>query len=208
MIYRDKRQLLTAMIRRGDSVLDIGFLGENISREGVPNWAHDIIKSLSDDVYGLDMALPDAYRADARYAEGNAETFTIGKKFDVIFAGDIIEHLSNPGLFLERCRMHLKEGGKLVITTPNAFNLFNIAEKFTKYEPTSNHDHTCYYNLKTLRQLLNKNGMRTVDTGYVYHLGFTHRESWKKRVLNAVYYVLSKCTDKFVETLVVVAQPL
>ena len=40
---------------------------------------------------------------------------------------------------------------------------------------------------------------------YLYTLGYKHRESWKKKFLNLIYLILSKFTDKFIETLVVVS---
>ena len=39
--------------------------------------------------------------------------------FDVVVAGDLIEHFMNPQRFLSEARRVLKKGGKLVIATPN-----------------------------------------------------------------------------------------
>nr|WP_172632601.1 methyltransferase domain-containing protein [Methanotorris igneus] len=47
----------------------------------------------------------------------------LNKKFDVIVAGEIIEHLENPGLFLDKVKEFLKEDGILIITTPNMLSL-------------------------------------------------------------------------------------
>ena len=40
-------------------------------------------------------------------------------EFDVITMSHLIEHVPNPIKFMAECRKHLKEGGKLVIRTPN-----------------------------------------------------------------------------------------
>ena len=39
--------------------------------------------------------------------------------FDVIFLGDIIEHVSNPRALLAECKRILKHDGTLIISTPN-----------------------------------------------------------------------------------------
>jgi len=184
----------------------VGFLGQGI-REGDPKWPHTIITSLASEVYGLDLSLPEKYKKYPRYLEASAEAFSFPVKFDGIFAGDLIEHLSNPGLFLQCCKKHLKPGGSLILTTPSAFNLFNLAEKLTKREPTVNPDHTMYFNGKTLKKLLEKNGMAVKEISFLYSLEYAHKESLKKKLLNVVYKLLSLFTDKFVETLVVVAIP-
>jgi 2-polyprenyl-3-methyl-5-hydroxy-6-metoxy-1,4-benzoquinol methylase len=43
--------------------------------------------------------------------------------FDVVVAGDIIEHLSNPGLMLDGIRSRLATNGRVIISTPNAFGV-------------------------------------------------------------------------------------
>jgi len=47
----------------------------------------------------------------------------LNKKFNVIVAGEIIEHLENPGLFLDNIKNFLNDDGILIITTPNIFLL-------------------------------------------------------------------------------------
>ncbi len=62
--------------------------------------------------------------------QGNVETATLeplgGRPFDVIVAGEIIEHLENPGLFLRACRPLLSAEGSLIITTINAYCWFRF----------------------------------------------------------------------------------
>ncbi len=205
-MYHDKSELIEREIRADETVLDVGFLGQGIKSDSA-RWPHALLKKKAKEVYGLDLVLDSEYRNDPHYMEASAEDFSTPVRFDVVFAGDLIEHLSNPGLFLARSREVLKSGGRLIMTTPNAFNLFNLAEKLTKREPTVNPDHTCYFNDKTLSVLLQKNGMRVEKVDYLYTLGYEHKESWKKKALNAIYALLSRFTTKFAETLVVIATP-
>jgi len=171
------------------------------------HWIHGSLLRASDEVYGIDLDFdPSKLTNPSRYRKASAEDFDFEERFDVIFASEVIEHLSNPGLFLASCARNLRDGGRLMITTPNCFNLYNIAEKFSKSEPTVNKDHTCYFNSKTLLRLLAKNGWEAEKIAFIYSLDIEFKESWKKKVLNVLYAGASRFTPKFLETLVVVAK--
>lgn len=206
-IYQNKRALINAVIQTEDTVLDIGFYGQGITAHSTDS-AHYLLKKRAKEVWGVDLEFDNAVVDDpTHYIHGNAESFSVTHTFSVVFAGDLIEHLSNPGLFLDTTKKHLVPGGRLVLTTPNTFNLFNLTEKLSKDEPTVNPDHTFYFNKKTLRVLLQKNGWEIESVDYLYSLGELHTESWKKKILNILYKILSLWTPKFIETLVVVAHP-
>lgn len=207
-LFRTKRDLIEALIAPSDTVLDIGFWGQGTSVDS-PEWVHTLLRARAKEVWGIDIEYDESRLpgSSLHYRRASAESFSLPEQFSVLFAGDLIEHLSNPGLFLARAKEHLATGGRLILSTPNAFNLFNIAEKFSKGEPTVNRDHTCYFNEKTLRQLLRKNGWRVTQVHWVYSLGTLHKESWKKQILNVFYALLARVTPRFIETIVVVAEP-
>lgn len=205
-IFKNKKDLIKKLVHPTDEVLDVGFWGQGTGPSSA-NWPHRLLQKSAKNVFGVDLDYDEKFIEDReKYKRLNAENFDFERNFDVIFAGDLIEHLSNPGLFLDSCKKHLSEDGRLIITTPNAFNLFNLAEKLSKPEPTVNKDHTMYFNTKTLKVLLEKNGWDILSIDYLYRLDTTHKESWKKKILNSFYYVASLLTTKYVETLVVVAQ--
>lgn len=206
-VFINKADLIEHLFNAEDAVLDVGFWGQGTTIDKA-TWPHALLKKKASVVYGLDLEI-DVSRLEhpERYLEASAEDFSFDRKFNTIFAGDLIEHLPNPGLFLDRCRDHLEDNGRLILTTPNCFNLFNLTEKLSKDEPTVNKDHTRYFNRKTLKVLLAKCGYELCSVHYVYTLEYDHKESWKKKVLNAIYALVSKFTPKFLETLVVVAVP-
>jgi len=93
----------------------------------------------------------------------SAETFTLPHKFDTIVAGELIEHLSNPGLFLERAKKHLTEGGRLVLTTPYPFSLLYTLYALFKFPKTcQNPEHTCWFCPRTIGELARRSGFRIV----------------------------------------------
>lgn len=46
------------------------------------------------------------------------EEFPEVLKFDNVVALDVIEHVDDPEAFIEKCRRHLKPGGRIVLMTP------------------------------------------------------------------------------------------
>ncbi len=205
---RNKVELLDKFIQKDKSVLDVGFWGQGKTHES-PTWPHKLIKDRSQEVYGVDIVFDESIipaNELSKYQKTLAEDFKFERKFDIIFAGDLIEHLVNPGLFLENAKEHIAQNGKLILTTPNTFNLFVLAGKLAHFEPVVNSDHTFYFNSKTIKTLLEKCGCEVESFGYMYTLEYTHKESLKKKILNVLYYILSTFTPKFYETMIVVAK--
>lgn len=207
--FFNKVDVLHHLINPNDVVLDVGFWGQGITWES-EQWPHKLLRNRAKEVWGIDIVYdasvipePDRYR----YKQAAAEDFSFDKKFDVVFAGDLIEHLVNPGLFLDNVRRHLAPGGRLIMTTPNAFNLYVMAGKLTREEPPINPDHTFYFNRRTIKVLLEKCNFEVKTFGFMFTLGYKHKESLKKKCLNLLNRVLRTWTPKFDETLVIVASP-
>lgn len=146
------------------SVLDIGSVGQSTIYS---LWS--IMSPFALDLTGVD--LPDAEKIasselalalsnndDARIRRGNMENINLGRQFDVIVAGDVLEHVSNAGLFLDNCKKHLNANGKLILTTPNA--------KWVTVLLTPNKTHTCWYDIFTLESLLHRHGFKISESRY------------------------------------------
>jgi 2-polyprenyl-3-methyl-5-hydroxy-6-metoxy-1,4-benzoquinol methylase len=86
------------------------------------------------------------------------------RTFDVIIAGEVIEHLSNAGKFLDAMRFLLPKGtGKLIITTVNSYCAFRFAYTLLTGREGVHDDHTAYYSPRTLRRLLERHGFEVCD---------------------------------------------
>jgi 2-polyprenyl-3-methyl-5-hydroxy-6-metoxy-1,4-benzoquinol methylase len=95
-------------------------------------------------------------------------------KYDVIVAGEIIEHLPNPGLFLDAIKPLLKQpNGRLVLTTINATNAFRLTYMLLRGEEIVHPDHVSYYSRKTLIKLLTLLGFEVEDFAY-FDIGQEH----------------------------------
>ena len=195
--------MISDIVKNTDSVLDIGFWGQGIPMNN-PYWVHGIIKKRAKEVYGVDLSFDTSLFDCEHYQKVSAEDFRFDRKFDVIIASDLIEHLTNPGKLLDRCREHINPGGKIVITTGTTFSLFNLAGKITREDPINNYDHTCYFTPGTMKTLSKKCGLQVVSHSYIYTAHIEHKQSLKKKFLNLVYWTLSKFTGKFCEEFVVI----
>jgi len=97
----------------------------------------------------------------------NAEDINFDIKFDTIFAGELIEHLSNRGLFIESCRKALKKDGRLIITTPNAFSFWKVWKMIYQLNDIGcNDEHTCWHTPKVLKHLLSRYGLEVEKIEY------------------------------------------
>lgn len=97
--------------------------------------------------------------------------------FDVIVTSEVVEHLSNPGLFFESVKHIMKPGHtELIVTVPNAFRIDTLLWLLKGIE--FNHpDHNYWFSYLTISNLVRKNGL-AIREMYVY--SFQSRLSgWK-----------------------------
>ncbi len=98
--------------------------------------------------------------------------------FDVVVAGEVLEHLSNPGLFLTGIRRFMSAETRLVLTTVNAYCgmravTYALRGRGGRAEPV-HPDHVAYYSYSTLRRLVARHGLVERDFRF-YDLGPEHR---------------------------------
>jgi SAM-dependent methyltransferase len=149
------------------TVLDIG-AGSGLDR---PDWMHAAIAEVANEAVGVELDPSLAERArDLGFdvIAADAQTMELGRTFQVVWAGEVIEHLSCVGGFLDAARRHLEPGGVLVLTTPNVFAVSNFVYRIGG-RPRVNKGHTCWFDEITLGQLLRRHGFETVEIAYVRH---------------------------------------
>jgi 2-polyprenyl-3-methyl-5-hydroxy-6-metoxy-1,4-benzoquinol methylase len=106
---------------------------------------------------------------------------------EVVVAGEVMEHLSNPGLFLQGVSRFMKRHkSKLIISVPNAFSYRHfIPVLLTKTEYVMP-DHTAYYSFSTLTELLKRHGLKISQRfTCTYAEGSTGMKRLIKRGMNA-----------------------
>lgn len=72
---------------------------------------------------GIDISSPAVEFARKEFGDffwqGDLRDYGAEKKFDLIIATELIEHLADPAEFIRLCFSRLKENGSLLVTTPN-----------------------------------------------------------------------------------------
>lgn len=155
-------------------VLDVGCIDHSVekalSQGGM--WLHRRIADKAVEVLGLDIDEEGVkFFSDLgfRITQGDAENFKLGRCFDIIVGADVIEHLPNPGSFLECASEHIDPGGSILLTTPNPLSFEQIALVTTRNAVLVNHDHTAWFTPHTLHTLARKTGLMVTDFSWLYH---------------------------------------
>jgi len=98
-----------------------------------------------------------------------------GKKFDVVTALEVVEHVADLALFLASCCELLKKNGVLILSTlnrtPKSFLLGIVAAEYVlRWLPTGTHDWKKFLKPSELARPLTQQGLAIVDiSGLVYN---------------------------------------
>lgn len=123
------------------------------------------------EAYGIDInhdnvAACIAKGLDVRLCDLSVDVLPFGNgEFDLIFAGEIIEHLVDTDRFLQDVARCLKPNGNLIITTPNLASfenrarlLFGVYPEWVDWCTTEGTDHVRSYTVKILKRQLVSHG--------------------------------------------------
>lgn len=97
-----------------------------------------------------------------RYGDIEIKTDYPQEEFDVVVAGEILEHLSNPGLALDALHYNLNLETRLIITVPNAYSFKGFCRALIGHE-LIHPDHTLHHSLRTLTNLLSRHGFTVIS---------------------------------------------
>jgi SAM-dependent methyltransferase len=171
----------------GQKVLHLGCTNYPYTEESIANkmLLHFDLEKIAAEMYGFDF---DQRGLDILAGQGSKnlhrvdleklDEVPVNEKFDVIIGGEMIEHLSNPGLFLSGIKRFMRDDTRLIITTVNAycamrFLIYGLRGRGGRNEPV-HPDHVSYYSFKTLNLILERQNLRLKEF-YFYDIGKEHR---------------------------------
>ena len=162
-----------AQMADGKRVIHIGFVdtGFQSMQEQAGTWLHGHLADRAKSLVGIDLDDEgvaearrrgfEAHQADCRDLEALAELHL--EPAELVIAGELIEHLDDPGSFLDAMHTLVAPGGRLVLTTPNASGILNGAAALAGAE--INHpDHVILFSWRTLTNLLSRHGWEHQST--------------------------------------------
>ena len=173
------RQLLKSIPHKSISVLDVG---------GGSGWLLDEIKELDErveltQVVDLDSnAKQIALQKGHKFFHGKIEEFTSKEKFDIVILLNLIEHVKNPLLVLEKIKDVLKKEGKILIKTPNCNSLDAFIFRKTYWSGLHAPRHWVIFNEDSLKQLVKRANLNVIKLKYTQGAPF-----WSGSILFKLY---------------------
>jgi 2-polyprenyl-3-methyl-5-hydroxy-6-metoxy-1,4-benzoquinol methylase len=142
-------------------------------------WLHEQLTRASAECLGLDIdseavefvkretGFDNVWVADL--AQAAPESVVRAPVWDLLVAGEIVEHLDNPVDFLSRVNRNLRSHCReILITVPNAFSLQNFGGAL-RHEEKINSDHRFWFTPYTLAKILTRSGYQPAAFEYVSH---------------------------------------
>ena len=159
-----RRRFLLERVRTGDRVLDVGC--------GEGRFASELVRAGAS-VVGIDVAEEPLRRARARDPELDLRLVAedgpwelADASFDVVWAGEVIEHVADTAAWLSEVRRVLRSGGSLLVSTPDHGRLALVRLALSRrafaahFNPLS--DHLRFYSRETLTRVLGELGLQEI----------------------------------------------
>jgi len=166
-VVRTREEIIARYVAAGD-VLDLGAVDARRAIaphcEQLANCStllHERIRQVNPGVVGVDVDREGVQILRQRgynVLAADVETMELGRQFDVVVGGEVLEHLPNPGRALATIKKHLKPGGRLLLSTVNPFCVEQWW-KILRYGDIQVHEeHLMWFDPRTLGQLLAVSG--------------------------------------------------
>lgn len=155
---------------QGKRVLDVGCVGDLVPLGSV-SWIHHKIGQVAGYVLGIDILEEEIKKLQAKgynVQVGDIQNTLIldDEGFDVVFAGEVIEHLTNFEGFFRAIRTNLRAGGVLILTTPNVHSVYRFLALLLG-KPTARKEHTVWFDHCTISNLLHRFGFKILISKFV-----------------------------------------
>lgn len=169
------------------------------------DWLHGIIAEHSSFCLGVDILEDETQKVNRQkkynFLVANVEALPFKGKFDVIVAGEIVEHIYNMGLFLESAWEALVKEGILIITTPNCYSASLWLKAAFHAKERCHPEHTCYYSVQTLTYVVKRHGFKVVQSNIL-------PRSAKSRIIHLFRNIIALVRPIFSETIFLIAKKM
>ncbi|WP_200531942.1 methyltransferase domain-containing protein [Halorubrum sp. LN27] len=149
----------------GPTVLDLGAVQHEAAAAADDDWLHGRLCDRYESVIGIDTeadAVDELRDRGYDIRVGDATDLSVDVTADTVVAGELIEHVSDPGGLIESARRHLRPGGQVVLSTPNPWLLAHVRRVLGGREQV-NEAHVAWYGPTVLQQLLDRHGFSEIS---------------------------------------------
>jgi len=158
-------RMLAELVPVGSRVLDVGCGTGSVSR---------IIADTRDaTIIGIEPNSCRATAARARGLEVHQEPFTpvileLLERFDVVVFADVLEHVPDPGSFLQVAHRALRPSGRVIASVPNVAHWsvrIDLLRGRFNYQPVGIRDstHLRWFTAESVKSLFESNGLRVIS---------------------------------------------
>ncbi len=160
-----RRGFLLAHVAEGERVLDLGCGEGRFAVELVRAGAHVIAADVAEEPLRRARACHPGL--DLRAIDVEGSWGLEDASFDVVWAGEVIEHVTDTAAWLSEVRRVLRSGGRLLLSTPAHGRLTLMRTALSRrafaahFDPLG--DHLRFYSRDTLTALIDRFGFEAID---------------------------------------------
>jgi 2-polyprenyl-3-methyl-5-hydroxy-6-metoxy-1,4-benzoquinol methylase len=174
------RQDYVVAYSSGKDVLHLGCVDEGFTRQRLLRGSllHERVYRVARSLWGVDIdsngielmqshGYPNLYCLDIEHLDTLPALQQ--QHFDLVLLTEVLEHVDNPGQFLNTVQLLFDLDTELLITVPNATGLANLLSLWSRKELV-HPDHNYWFSYNTLISLLSKHGFEITSTAvYTTH---------------------------------------
>ncbi len=138
-----------ASLARGKDVLDIGVVEHTRAAIDNPKWLHRHLVESAKSCLGVDILADEVEHLKTlgfNVVCADITTADLGRDFDLVVCGEVMEHLDQPGPFFAAAARLLRSGGRLAITVPNPWYINVVLKSLRNGAPyVDSSDHVSWF---------------------------------------------------------------
>lgn len=165
------------------------------------SWLHEHVRAAAAYCLGLDvLEAPVARLSERGY---NVREFDVtagghlGETFDLVIAGELLEHLGHPQRLFDFARDHLAPGGRLILSTPHPYYLTRTV-LFLRNRAVESVDHVAFYFPSGVAELAERSGLRLAE----YRGVLVPIRSWRGRAVRTLGQAIGMGPEALCDTMI------